>query len=124
MQAGLRTLHDIGPEIRRAISCDLQQEGLVDANAEEEEEIYRVNIVEDPLQISFLRRKKYCFTALNIIICVRNGFPQKTLFHLFCFSLVVFFVIKGTFHQPVTAVTPDYHLLQLRFSKKKIFVRN
>lgn len=45
LQAGLRTLHDIGPEIRRAISCDLQQEGLVDGNGdEEEEEIYRVNI--------------------------------------------------------------------------------
>uniref|UniRef100_A0A669EPH9 Voltage-dependent L-type calcium channel subunit alpha n=1 Tax=Oreochromis niloticus TaxID=8128 RepID=A0A669EPH9_ORENI len=43
LQAGLRTLHDIGPEIRRAISCDLQEEGLVDENAEEEEEIYRRN---------------------------------------------------------------------------------
>lgn len=44
LQAGLRTLHDIGPEIRRAISCDLQQEGLVDGNEEEDEEqIYRVN---------------------------------------------------------------------------------
>uniref|UniRef100_A0A8D3ARS5 Voltage-dependent L-type calcium channel subunit alpha n=1 Tax=Scophthalmus maximus TaxID=52904 RepID=A0A8D3ARS5_SCOMX len=32
LQAGLRTLHDIGPEIRRAISCDLQEEGLVDRN--------------------------------------------------------------------------------------------
>uniref|UniRef100_A0A8C8A5L1 Voltage-dependent L-type calcium channel subunit alpha n=1 Tax=Oryzias sinensis TaxID=183150 RepID=A0A8C8A5L1_9TELE len=42
LQAGLRTLHDIGPEIRRAISCDLQEEGLVDVTAEEEEEIYRV----------------------------------------------------------------------------------
>uniref|UniRef100_A0A3P8ZYW1 Voltage-dependent L-type calcium channel subunit alpha n=1 Tax=Esox lucius TaxID=8010 RepID=A0A3P8ZYW1_ESOLU len=43
LQAGLRTLHDIGPEIRRVISCDLQDEGLVDINAEEDEEIYRVN---------------------------------------------------------------------------------
>ncbi|XP_063321242.1 voltage-dependent L-type calcium channel subunit alpha-1D isoform X13 [Pelmatolapia mariae] len=43
LQAGLRTLHDIGPEIRRAISCDLQEEGLVDENGEEEEEIYRRN---------------------------------------------------------------------------------
>uniref|UniRef100_A0A665U6B8 Voltage-dependent L-type calcium channel subunit alpha n=1 Tax=Echeneis naucrates TaxID=173247 RepID=A0A665U6B8_ECHNA len=43
LQAGLRTLHDIGPEIRRAISCDLQEEGLVEANAEEEEDIYRRN---------------------------------------------------------------------------------
>ncbi|XP_058499061.1 voltage-dependent L-type calcium channel subunit alpha-1D isoform X9 [Solea solea] len=42
LQAGLRTLHDIGPEIRRAISCDLQEEGLVDAPGEEEE-IYRRN---------------------------------------------------------------------------------
>lgn len=41
-QAGLRTLHDIGPEIRRAISCDLQQEGLVDGNEDEDEDIYRV----------------------------------------------------------------------------------
>nr|XP_020474416.1 voltage-dependent L-type calcium channel subunit alpha-1D isoform X6 [Monopterus albus] len=43
LQAGLRTLHDIGPEIRRAISCDLQEAGLVDANGDEEEEIYRRN---------------------------------------------------------------------------------
>lgn len=41
-QAGLRTLHDIGPEIRRAISCDLQQEGLVEGNDDEDEDIYRV----------------------------------------------------------------------------------
>ncbi|XP_037832708.1 voltage-dependent L-type calcium channel subunit alpha-1D isoform X5 [Kryptolebias marmoratus] len=43
LQAGLRTLHDIGPEICRAISCDLQEEGLVDGTGEEEEEIYRRN---------------------------------------------------------------------------------
>uniref|UniRef100_A0A671PMK8 Voltage-dependent L-type calcium channel subunit alpha n=1 Tax=Sinocyclocheilus anshuiensis TaxID=1608454 RepID=A0A671PMK8_9TELE len=43
LQAGLRTLHDIGPEIRRAISCDLQDEGLVDVNLHEEEEIYERN---------------------------------------------------------------------------------
>ncbi len=39
----LRTLHDIGPEIRRAISCDLQDDELVDFIPEEDEEIYRVN---------------------------------------------------------------------------------
>ncbi|CAB1336266.1 unnamed protein product [Coregonus sp. 'balchen'] len=43
LQAGLRTLHDIGPEIRRVISCDLQDEGLVDINAEEDHNIYRRN---------------------------------------------------------------------------------
>uniref|UniRef100_A0A4W5NIP5 Voltage-dependent L-type calcium channel subunit alpha n=1 Tax=Hucho hucho TaxID=62062 RepID=A0A4W5NIP5_9TELE len=43
LQAGLRTLHDIGPEIRRVISCDLQDEGLVDINAEEDNQIYRRN---------------------------------------------------------------------------------
>ncbi|XP_035991429.1 voltage-dependent L-type calcium channel subunit alpha-1D isoform X6 [Fundulus heteroclitus] len=43
LQAGLRTLHDIGPEICRAISCDLQEEGLVDGTGEEEEEIFRRN---------------------------------------------------------------------------------
>nr|XP_055023196.1 voltage-dependent L-type calcium channel subunit alpha-1D isoform X1 [Misgurnus anguillicaudatus] len=41
LQAGLRTLHDLGPEIRRAISCDLQDEGLVDINLDEDEDIYR-----------------------------------------------------------------------------------
>ncbi|MED6273888.1 Voltage-dependent L-type calcium channel subunit alpha-1D, partial [Characodon lateralis] len=41
LQAGLRTLHDIGPEICRAISCDLQEEGLVETR--EEEEIFRRN---------------------------------------------------------------------------------
>uniref|UniRef100_A0A8C1QGQ1 Voltage-dependent L-type calcium channel subunit alpha n=1 Tax=Cyprinus carpio TaxID=7962 RepID=A0A8C1QGQ1_CYPCA len=43
LQAGLRTLHDIGPEIRRAISCDLQDDELVDFMPEEDEEIYRRN---------------------------------------------------------------------------------
>ncbi|XP_035244320.1 voltage-dependent L-type calcium channel subunit alpha-1D-like isoform X4 [Anguilla anguilla] len=43
LQAGLRTLHDIGPEIRRAISCDLQDEELVDFIPEEDEDIYRRN---------------------------------------------------------------------------------
>ncbi|XP_056591030.1 calcium channel, voltage-dependent, L type, alpha 1D subunit, a isoform X12 [Triplophysa dalaica] len=43
LQAGLRTLHDIGPEIRRAISCDLQDDELVDFLPEEDEEIYRRN---------------------------------------------------------------------------------
>uniref|UniRef100_A0A674E4H7 Voltage-dependent L-type calcium channel subunit alpha n=1 Tax=Salmo trutta TaxID=8032 RepID=A0A674E4H7_SALTR len=43
LQAGLRTLHDIGPEIRRVISCDLQDEGLVDMNAEEDDEVSRRN---------------------------------------------------------------------------------
>ncbi|XP_076859258.1 calcium channel, voltage-dependent, L type, alpha 1D subunit, a isoform X2 [Brachyhypopomus gauderio] len=37
LQAGLRTLHDIGPEIRRAISCDLQDEELVNIVPEEEQ---------------------------------------------------------------------------------------
>ncbi|XP_058855858.1 voltage-dependent L-type calcium channel subunit alpha-1D-like isoform X1 [Acipenser ruthenus] len=43
LQAGLRTLHDIGPEIRRAISCDLQDEDVIDVNPEEDEDIYRRN---------------------------------------------------------------------------------
>ncbi|KAM4720909.1 LOW QUALITY PROTEIN: voltage-dependent L-type calcium channel subunit alpha-1D [Rhinophrynus dorsalis] len=45
LQAGLRTLHDIGPEIRRAISCDLQEEEEPEPNnhEEEEEDIYRRN---------------------------------------------------------------------------------
>ncbi|XP_043933418.1 voltage-dependent L-type calcium channel subunit alpha-1D [Protopterus annectens] len=42
LQAGLRTLHDIGPEIRRAISCDLLDEEA-DENQDEEEDIFRRN---------------------------------------------------------------------------------
>ncbi|ERE89929.1 voltage-dependent L-type calcium channel subunit alpha-1D isoform 1 [Cricetulus griseus] len=37
LQAGLRTLHDIGPEIRRAISCDLQDDEPEDSKADEED---------------------------------------------------------------------------------------
>ncbi|XP_073448397.1 voltage-dependent L-type calcium channel subunit alpha-1D isoform X6 [Aquarana catesbeiana] len=44
LQAGLRTLHDIGPEIRRAISCDLQDDEPEENNHEEEEDdVYRRN---------------------------------------------------------------------------------
>uniref|UniRef100_A0A8C3N7H2 Voltage-dependent L-type calcium channel subunit alpha n=1 Tax=Geospiza parvula TaxID=87175 RepID=A0A8C3N7H2_GEOPR len=41
--AGLRTLHDIGPEIRRAISCDLQDDEPEENNPEEEEDVYKRN---------------------------------------------------------------------------------
>ncbi|XP_073086822.1 voltage-dependent L-type calcium channel subunit alpha-1D isoform X7 [Manis javanica] len=37
LQAGLRTLHDIGPEIRRAISCDLQDDEPEEMKREEED---------------------------------------------------------------------------------------
>nr|XP_048277225.1 voltage-dependent L-type calcium channel subunit alpha-1D isoform X3 [Myodes glareolus] len=37
LQAGLRTLHDIGPEIRRAISCDLQDDEPEESKADEED---------------------------------------------------------------------------------------
>uniref|UniRef100_A0A8C6N497 Voltage-dependent L-type calcium channel subunit alpha n=1 Tax=Mus spicilegus TaxID=10103 RepID=A0A8C6N497_MUSSI len=37
LQAGLRTLHDIGPEIRRAISCDLQDDEPEESKPEEED---------------------------------------------------------------------------------------
>ncbi|XP_048211775.1 voltage-dependent L-type calcium channel subunit alpha-1D isoform X2 [Perognathus longimembris pacificus] len=36
LQAGLRTLHDIGPEIRRAISCDLQDDEPEETKQEED----------------------------------------------------------------------------------------
>ncbi|XP_037064653.1 voltage-dependent L-type calcium channel subunit alpha-1D isoform X6 [Peromyscus leucopus] len=37
LQAGLRTLHDIGPEIRRAISCDLQDDDPEESKADEDD---------------------------------------------------------------------------------------
>ncbi|KAM8758670.1 voltage-dependent L-type calcium channel subunit alpha-1D isoform 9-T9 [Rhynchonycteris naso] len=43
LQAGLRTLHDIGPEIRRAISCDLQDDEPEDTKGEEEEDGFKRN---------------------------------------------------------------------------------
>ncbi|XP_053326031.1 voltage-dependent L-type calcium channel subunit alpha-1D [Spea bombifrons] len=44
LQAGLRTLHDIGPEIRRAISCDLQDdEPEENDHAEGGDDIFRRN---------------------------------------------------------------------------------
>lgn len=50
MQAGLRTLHDIGPEIRRAISGDLTVEEELDKGMKEpvsaasEDDIFRVKV--------------------------------------------------------------------------------
>ncbi|XP_036896574.1 voltage-dependent L-type calcium channel subunit alpha-1D isoform X1 [Sturnira hondurensis] len=41
LQAGLRTLHDIGPEIRRAISCDLQDDEPEETK--EEEDVFKRN---------------------------------------------------------------------------------
>lgn len=49
-QAGLRTLHDIGPEIRRAISGDLNVEEELDKGLKEpvsaasEDDIFRVKV--------------------------------------------------------------------------------
>ncbi|XP_056660135.1 voltage-dependent L-type calcium channel subunit alpha-1D isoform X5 [Monodelphis domestica] len=43
LQAGLRTLHDIGPEIRRAISCDLQDDEPEEKKQEEEEDGFKRN---------------------------------------------------------------------------------
>uniref|UniRef100_A0A8C5FNE0 Voltage-dependent L-type calcium channel subunit alpha n=1 Tax=Gadus morhua TaxID=8049 RepID=A0A8C5FNE0_GADMO len=68
LQAGLRTLHDIGPEIRRAISCDLQEEGLprrqdqlrngglfgnhvCHANGEQRGSAHLSNVTQRPLQV-------------------------------------------------------------------------
>lgn len=50
VQAGLRTLHDIGPEIRRAISGDLTVEEELDKGMKEpvsaasEDDIFRVKV--------------------------------------------------------------------------------
>uniref|UniRef100_A0A8C3XDJ8 Voltage-dependent L-type calcium channel subunit alpha n=1 Tax=Catagonus wagneri TaxID=51154 RepID=A0A8C3XDJ8_9CETA len=43
LQAGLRTLHDIGPEIRRAISCDLQDDEPEETKHEGEEDVFKRN---------------------------------------------------------------------------------
>ncbi len=68
LQAGLRTLHDIGPEIRRAISCDLQDEGLVDFNLHEEK-IYEVNLY-----------RCTCRYVLEHCACKpRHGFDSKRM---------------------------------------------
>ncbi|XP_006169354.1 voltage-dependent L-type calcium channel subunit alpha-1D isoform X2 [Tupaia chinensis] len=42
LQAGLRTLHDIGPEIRRAISCDLQDDEAEETKGDDED-VYKRN---------------------------------------------------------------------------------
>lgn len=62
LQAGLRTLHDIGPEIRRAISCDLQDDELVDFIPEEDEEIYRVT------DLILHERRNVCGKNSNIVL--------------------------------------------------------
>ena len=46
-QAGLRTLHDIGPEIRRAISGDLNDGDRPDSIQDGEDELYRVGFAQN-----------------------------------------------------------------------------
>lgn len=65
LQAGLRTLHDIGPEIRRAISCDLQDDELIDFIPEEDEEIYRVMDL-----ILHVRTANFKFSAYEVTYCL------------------------------------------------------
>jgi len=43
-QAGLRAVHDLGPEIRRAISGNLEEEEEVVEQGESEEPMHRVNV--------------------------------------------------------------------------------
>ena len=54
LQAGLRTLHDLGPEIRRAISGSLDDEDAYE-NYEEDEPQHRVNSF---LLFTFVTSKK------------------------------------------------------------------
>lgn len=42
IQAGLRTLHDAGPEIKRAISGNLDE--LIDDNPEPSHRVFKINI--------------------------------------------------------------------------------
>lgn len=71
LQAGLRTLHDIGPEIRRAISCDLQDDELVDFLPEEDEEIYRVNYSTFMTSTLFPFVKSIC-TSISQFYCLEK----------------------------------------------------
>lgn len=88
LQAGLRTLHDIGPEIRRAISCDLQDDELVDFIPEEDEEIYRVNYSTfmtstlSPFVKSICTSfsQFYCLVKMEVVF-KSKGFLQWTVRH-------------------------------------------
>lgn len=81
LQAGLRTLHDIGPEIRRAISGDLTAEEELDkamkeaVSAASEDDIFRVGFE----QICELRLSSEC-SILFCAFCISAGPP------LFCRS--------------------------------------
>ena len=54
-QAGLRAVHDLGPEIRRAISGNLEEEEFPDKDVEEP--MHRVNLsallVHSPTHVGF-----------------------------------------------------------------------
>ena len=58
LQAGLRTLHDLGPEIRRAISGSLDDEDAYE-NYEEDEPQHRVNSFH---LFTFATSKNICLT--------------------------------------------------------------
>lgn len=71
-QAGLRTLHDIGPEIRRAISGDLNVEEEMDKGLKEpmsaasEDDIFRVKVgYTHPHSLSIERERKMTIALLD-----------------------------------------------------------
>jgi hypothetical protein len=51
LQAGLRAVHDLGPEIRRAISGNLDEEEFMDKDIEEP--MHRVSVQLQSLHIAF-----------------------------------------------------------------------
>ena len=58
-QAGLRTLHEIGPELKRAISGNLE----TDFNFDDPEPQHRVSIKISIFWITIENRLKYLFTS-------------------------------------------------------------
>lgn len=60
MQAGLRAVHDLGPEIRRAISGNLDEEDFAEKDAEEP--MHRV--------CNEINKKKKCIFSVRFLLCV------------------------------------------------------
>lgn len=70
-QAGLRTLHDIGPEIRRAISGDLTAEEELDkamkeaVSAASEDDIFRVSAFTMKMQSGVQQNDPKLFSQIH-----------------------------------------------------------
>lgn len=133
-QAGLRTLHDIGPEIRRAISGDLTVEEELDKGLKEpvsaasEDDIFRVKVgYTHPHSLSRRKRDRARHPASGLLhahICMCSEVQRLTslIFHHIAWLTIIAKSVISAFHETLStpSVSLQKHILLTQISWFKV----